>query len=65
MKATGPGEVAAPVGDTFRACKRIFKEHLHVTDEFRSTMVCWESGKKKEIAYKVSEERDGLCHFMF
>jgi hypothetical protein len=55
VKATGPGEVAAPVGDTFKACKRLnykikyhfFKEHLHVTDEFRSTMVFWESGMRK------------------
>ena len=74
MKSTGPGEVAAPVGEAYRACQRIFtKEHVHVTDEHRSTMVSWESGLKKEIAYKVLYEhtdnltkvksvREKLCH---
>ena len=71
MKATGKGEVAAPVGDTYKACKRIFngeKEAVDVVSEFRSTMVGWKSGKKKEIVYKKlslnadNEFRETLHH---
>ena len=55
MKATGKSEVAAPVGDAFRACKRIFngkKAAVDIVYEARSTMVGWKSGEKKEMVYK-------------
>ncbi len=59
MKCTGPGEVAAPVGEAFRACVRAFgPDAVAVKDEYRSTAVDWESGRRKELVYKVLE-RDG------
>ena len=67
MKATGKGEAAVPVHENFKACQRIFKDDAQVQYEFRSTMVDWETAKKKEMVYKtffyengVSMER--LCH---
>ena len=53
MKPTGKGEVAVPTTGTYKAALRIFRDKLSVTDEDRSTMVEWESGKKKEIAYRI------------
>jgi hypothetical protein len=53
MKATGPGEAAVPTGAMFASCKRIFKDNVSVTDEFRTTMVAWETGTRKEMVYKV------------
>ncbi len=49
MKSTGPGEVAVPTGAMFASCKRIFKDKVSVTNEFRSTMVAWETGTKKDL----------------
>jgi hypothetical protein len=53
MKATGPGETAVPTGAMFAACKRVFGSQVAVVDEFRTTLVDWETGRKKEVAYKV------------
>jgi hypothetical protein len=55
MPSTGKGEVAAPVGGMFAACKRVFKgnDRVSVTDEFRSTMIGWKHGTKKEHVYKT------------
>jgi hypothetical protein len=53
MKATGPGEVAVPTGAMFASCKRIFKEQVHVTDEFKTTLMSWETGAKKELVYRI------------
>jgi hypothetical protein len=53
MKATGPGEAAVPTGAMFASCKRVFKEQVAVVDEFRSTLMGWETGAKKEMVYKV------------
>jgi len=53
MKPTGKGEVAVPTTGTYKAALRVFKDKLSVTNEDRSTMVEWESGKKKEIAYRI------------
>ena len=52
MKPTGPGEAAVPTGAMFTSCKRAFKHHVRVVSEFRSTMMQWETGTKKELAYK-------------
>jgi hypothetical protein len=46
MKATGKGEIAAPVGPMFTACKRVFKDKVVVVDEFRPTMISWKHGTK-------------------
>ena len=53
MKPTGKGEVAVPTTGTYKAALRVFKDKLSVTNEDRSTMVEWESGKKKEIAFRI------------
>ena len=42
-----------PKAATYKAALRVFKDKLSVTNEDRSTMVEWESGKKKEIAYRI------------
>ena len=55
MKPTGVGEVAAPVGAMFKACKRVFGPNVSVVDEVLTTQVDWASGLKKELAYKVLE----------
>jgi hypothetical protein len=54
MPAKGKGEIAAPVGGMFAACKRVFKgtDKVSVTDEFRSTMLSWTYGTKKERVYQ-------------
>ena len=53
LKPTGPGEVAVPTGAMFASCKRIFKEDVSVTDEFKTTLMSWETGKEKERVYKI------------
>lgn len=53
MKATGPGEVAAPVGEAFKACKRIFRDRLCIVDENFTTKNSWETGETKELVYLV------------
>lgn len=63
MKANGKGEVSAPVGQMFSACKRVFKDHVEVTSEIRSTMVSWKYGTKKEIVYKkIVNGKDTFHH---
>ena len=37
----------------FASCKRAFKNHVRVVSEFRSTMMQWGTGTKKELAYKT------------
>ena len=37
----------------FASCKRIFKEEVCVTDEFKTTLMSWETGAKKECVYKI------------
>ena len=63
MKANGKGEVSAPVGPMFAACKRVFKDHVEVTSEKRSTMASWKYGTKKEIVYKkIVNGKDTFHH---
>ncbi len=59
MQATGPGEVAAPVGPAFAACCRVFgRSNVSVTDESYSTKMSWESGQAKHLVYRTFV-RDG------
>lgn len=59
MKATGPGEVAAPVGPAFEACCRVFgRSNVSVTDESYSTKMSWETGQAKHLVYRTFV-RDG------
>ena len=51
--AYGSGEAAVPTGAMFASCKRVFKHRVHVVSEFRSTMMQWETGTKKEMEYKT------------
>jgi hypothetical protein len=37
----------------FSSCKRIFKDKVVVVDEFRSTMISWKYGTRKQIVYKT------------
>ena len=61
MSPTGKGEVAVPTGGTFKACQRIMgADRVVPTDEFRSTAICWETGKKKELVYRVIDEHGKL-----
>ena len=53
MKPTGRGEVSAPVSGAFKAAKRVFEDDLHITDETRSTMADWATGKRVEMVYKA------------
>jgi hypothetical protein len=53
MKANGKGEISAPVGPMYAACKRVFKDKVVVVDEFRSIMMSWKHGTKKEFVYKM------------
>ena len=63
MKANGKGEISAPVGPMFAACKRVFKDHVEVTSEKRSTMASWKYGTKKEIVYKkIVNGKDTFHH---
>ena len=63
MNATGPGEIAAPVGPMFASCKRVFKDQVRVTCEFRSTMMSWKNASKKELVYKkIDGSFETLCH---
>jgi len=56
MKSSGRGEMAVPTTGTFKSCQRVFKrENVLITDEFRSTAVAWETGKKKEAVYRIVE----------
>jgi hypothetical protein len=61
MKATGRGEQAVPTTGTYRACKRVFGAQATVlTDEFRTTCVDWESGKRNHTVYAVPDGRGGF-----
>jgi hypothetical protein len=52
IKSTGKGEISAPVGQMFESCKRVFKNDVTVVDEFRTTIINWETGTTKEKVYK-------------
>ena len=56
MKATGKGEISAPIGPMFESCKRIFKNDVIVVDEFRTTVMNWKTGTCKEKVYKKFKE---------
>jgi hypothetical protein len=56
MPCTGRGEVAAPVGDAYKACTRIFKGRTSPEDENYSTKVSWETKTTKELVYIGIEE---------
>jgi hypothetical protein len=62
MKANGKGEISAPVGPMFSSCKRIFKDKVVVVDEFRSTMISWKYGTKKQIVYKTFKNGSETLH---
>ena len=58
----GKGEVAAPMTDTYKSCKRIF-EDVKPMDEYRTTAVSWESATYKETVYrKIDENGVGSLH---
>jgi hypothetical protein len=60
-KTTGRGEQAVPTTGTYRACKRVFGAQATVlTDEFRTTCVDWESGKRNHTVYAVPDGRGGF-----
>ena len=50
---TGRGECAVPTSGTYQSCKRIFKDKCSVVDEFRTTLVEYETGRKKHAAYRI------------
>lgn len=61
MSPTGKGEVAVPTGGTFKACQRIMGTQCVIpTDEYNTTAIAWETGKKKEIVYRVVDESGDL-----
>ena len=63
MPSTGKGEVAAPVGDAYKACTRVFKGQVSPEDENYSTKVSWETKKTKELTYiGVKEGKAVLSH---
>ena len=63
MPSTGRGEVAAPVGDAYKTCARIFKGQTSAEDENYSTKVNWETKKTKELTYVgIREGKAVLCH---
>jgi hypothetical protein len=53
MKATGLGEIAAPVGGAFKACRRVFGDRLCVISEYKSTKTAWETGKDKHLVFRA------------
>lgn len=58
MKPTGKGEVAVPTTGTYKSCKRVFgKDAVSVTNEFRTTLVDWETGEKKDAVYRKLTSR--------
>jgi len=63
MKPAGPGEAAVPTGAMFASCNRIFEGNVSVTDEFRTTMMSWETGTKKELVYKIPSMTRGRERF--
>lgn len=53
MPSTGRGEVAAPVGAAYRACKEAFgPKNVSEEWEFKTTQVDWYTQKQKELVYK-------------
>jgi hypothetical protein len=59
MKASGRGEQAVPTTGTYKACLRVFgKGGTHLTDEFRTTVVDWESGSRGHAVF-MKPEADG------
>ena len=63
MPSTGRGEVAAPVGDAYKTCARIFRGQTSAEDENYSTKVSWETKKTKELTYiGIRNGKAVLCH---
>ena len=66
MKATGRGETATPVGETYRSCQLVFgKVNVSPEWEHLTTQVAWETKERKEIVYKRYDSAKGteiLCH---
>ena len=69
MKPTGPGEVAVPTTEAYRASLRAFGPGgVTLTPEHRSTMIRWETGLPKCVVYKrrvittEDEVTERLCH---
>jgi hypothetical protein len=57
MKSTGKGEVAVPTNTNYKLCYKAMKDRgyqVKVQDEFRSTMIDWETGRKSERVYVKS-----------
>lgn len=53
MSPTGPGQVAVPTSETYRACVRVFgKASVHPVDECNTTRISWGSGAEKEKVYR-------------
>ena len=53
MKPSGKGEVSVPTTGAYKAAKRIFKGRCVVQDEFRSTVMDWETAERKEAVYRM------------
>lgn len=52
-------EVAAPVSDTYLACRRVFGSDLEIENEDLTTQVDWRTGVRKLAAYKEITEVSG------
>ena len=46
MASTGRGQLSVPTTGTYKACRRAFSTELE--DEFRTSVVCWETGRQNE-----------------
>ncbi|EFJ39305.1 hypothetical protein VOLCADRAFT_108686 [Volvox carteri f. nagariensis] len=58
MACTRRGEVAAPIGETFRSCQRTFgPANVALTGECNTTKVSFETGARKELVYKTYSHR--------
>jgi hypothetical protein len=63
MSPTGPGEVAVPTSETYRACVRVFgKGFVHPVDECNTTRISWGSGAAKELVYRRIMDERGKTH---
>jgi hypothetical protein len=63
MKPTGRGEVAVPTTTAYASCVRAFdKGRVRPTDEFRTTVMEWESGQRKHAVYRMPGYKRALGH---
>ena len=53
MKPGGKGELSVPTTGTYKAAKRAFGKDVDTTDEFRTTLMEWETGRKKEAVFRL------------